>query len=186
MTGIPMRGFTEQKLSEKTTDQVLNASFKTTTANEYSVFVEWVVPENLIVQIIDNQPLLLKLYSEGGVEPTKGPLMFVFKRPQDATYKEIANFGDYSTYKSIPWVDQLSKEFVEQEKVGLGHPFIRAFTGETLGLMIKSETVLPTAPHAQTKLSYPFWHISSADYNRFHLAQVIAEERTKRREGTKR
>lgn len=185
MVGIPMRGFTPQKLSEKTTDQVLNAAFKTTTADEYSVFVEWVVPENTVVQIIDDQPLFLKVYSEGGVEPTKGPLMLVFKRPQDASYREVAQFGDYSMYKSISWVEQLSKDFRQQENISLGYPFIRVLTGETIGFMIKTATVLPSTPHAQTKISYPFWHISSAQYERLRFAEHLAEERRQRRERRK-
>lgn len=185
MVGIPMRGFEEQKLSEKTTGQVLNASFKTTTADQNSVFVEWVIPENLVVQIIDHQPLLLKIYSSGGTEPTKGPLMLVFKRPQDAIYTQVADFGDYSLYASLSWSQQLSNVVRDQEKIHIGYPFIRVHTGETIGFMIKTSTVLPTSPYAQTKLSYPFFHISTAQYQTLRFAEGLAEERRKKREGTK-
>lgn len=185
MTGIPTFGYTQQELSEKTTDKILNASFKDTTADERSVFVEWVIPDNVVIRLIDNQGLQLKVYAAGGTEPEKGQLSLVFKRPQDALYKEICQLGDYSTYKSITWAQQLSLDFKDQEKVRLGYPLIIAFTGEIIGLMINTSTVLPTSPHAQTKIKYPFWHISTGDYNTFRMAKIIAEEREKRRKGRK-
>ncbi|MBA7656402.1 hypothetical protein ES703_64326 [subsurface metagenome] len=141
-------------LSHYTSDKQINAEWKESVPNELSEFLRFTVETDEVVKIISGELLQMKIYQTGGTEimrASRGLITGLAKK--DTLAKEIVEFGyPYD----IAWVDQQSSRLADNLKIVLPSRLASVVfhPGDALIFQIKSESVIPATPHANTLFSY--------------------------------
>ncbi len=129
------------------------ADWKESVPGRMTEFLRFTAEIDEVIKIISGELLQMKIYEAEGDEigrPSGGLITGLAKK--DTLPKEIVQF---SYPYDIAWVDQQSSRLADNLKIVLpSHLPLVFHPGDALIFMIKSESVIPAIPHANTLFSY--------------------------------
>ena len=141
-------------LSHYTSDKQINAEWKESVPNRLSEFLRFTIQVDEVIKIISGELLQMKIYEAGGDEiaqTSRGLIAGLAKK--DALPKEII---EWNYPYDISWKDQQSSRLADNLKIVLPSRLASVVfhPGDALIFQIKSESVIPATPHANTLFSY--------------------------------
>jgi len=141
-------------LSHYTAGRQINAVWKESVPDRITEFLRYTVDTDEVLLMVSGEILQCKIYQAGGTEivrASRGLITSLAKR--QALPKEIIPF-EYPY--DLAWKDQLSSRLEDSLKIVLpsDNPGVLFEPGSSLIFNIKSESVIPSTPHNDTRFSY--------------------------------
>jgi len=146
--------WTRINLSHYSAGKKINAVWKESVPGRMTEFLRYTVDTDEVLLMVSGEILQCKIYQAGGTEimrSSRGLITGLAKR--QTLPKEIVPF-EYPY--DIAWADQLSSRLADNLQVVLpsDKPGVVFDPGSSLIFNIKSESVIPATPYADTKWSY--------------------------------